>query len=176
MVVEQAPCVMTRLGGDSDVLEHRGAGQDVGDLVRACDGLPGDPVRRKPRDVLAGKEDAAARRAKHTRDAVEERRLAGAAGADDGAALARADRHIDVVERGEPAEPHAESLRAEHRGRGGAPAGAGRGRRLSRTKPGHAFWNQQAGGANAFSFEMTSRSRGLLVLRSKMDSRLKPWR
>src|SRR5213596_2857583 len=73
MVVEQAPCVMTRLGGDSDVLEHRGAGQDVGDLVRACDGLPGDPVRRKPRDVLAGKEDAAARRAKHARDAVEER-------------------------------------------------------------------------------------------------------
>src|SRR5207249_79190 len=109
VMAEQAPRMVTRLGGDPDVLAHRGAGQDVGDLVRAGDGLPRDTVRGKPRDVLAGEQ------------------------------------------------------------------GAARGRRLRRTKPGHAFWNEQAGGTNVFSFGTTSRSLCLLFLMSKINSRMNAW-
>ena len=45
--------VPARLGGDAHVLEHGGAGQDVGDLVRAGQRLARDPVGRQPGDVLA---------------------------------------------------------------------------------------------------------------------------
>ena len=49
MVAQQAPGVAARLGGDAHVLQHGGAGQDVGDLVRAGDALPGDAVRAAAR-------------------------------------------------------------------------------------------------------------------------------
>jgi hypothetical protein len=40
MVAQQAPAVVARLRGDAHVLQDGGAGQDVGDLVRAGDAAP----------------------------------------------------------------------------------------------------------------------------------------
>jgi len=41
---EQAPAVPARLAGNADVLEGRGVGQDVGDLVGARDALLRDAI------------------------------------------------------------------------------------------------------------------------------------
>ena len=64
VVAQEAPGVAARLGGDAHVLEHGGAGQDVGDLVRARERPCWEiAVRRQPGDVLAVEDDAPARRA-----------------------------------------------------------------------------------------------------------------
>ena len=85
---EQAPAVAARLGGDAHVLQHGGAGQDVGDLVRAGDALARDACGRQPGDVLAVEEDPARGGPEHAGQAVEEGGLPGAVGPDDGADLA----------------------------------------------------------------------------------------
>jgi len=76
VVTREVPGVVARLDGDPHVLEHRRAGQDVRDLVRARDRLPRDPVGREPGDVLALEDDAPGGRPEHAGDAVEERGLA----------------------------------------------------------------------------------------------------
>src|SRR4029453_17276635 len=113
MVAEKTPGMVARLRGNADVLEHGGAGQDVGDLVRAGDSLLGDRVRRQPGDVVRVEEDAPARRSEDAGEAVEEGGLAGAVGSDDGPDLAGGDGDGDVVERGEAPELHGERPRPE---------------------------------------------------------------
>ena len=87
-----------------------------------------DPVGRQPGDVLAVENDRARRRPQHAGQAIEERALAGAVGADDGADLARGHGEVDVVERGQPAEADGQ---ASVRSSGGR-ATAGRSARASR--------------------------------------------
>ena len=60
VVRDHVPGVPARLRGDAHVLQHRGIGQDVGDLVGARDALLRDHVGRQPGDVLAVEHDAPA--------------------------------------------------------------------------------------------------------------------
>ena len=129
VVAQEAPGVLARLGGDPHVLEHGGAGQDVGDLVRARDGLRGDRVGRQPGDVLAVEHDAAARRAEHAGQAVEEGGLAGAVGADDARISPRGTATDTLLSAARPPNRTVRpSVLRMTRGRG-APAVAGRGLR-----------------------------------------------
>ena len=137
MVAEEAPGVMAGLDGDAHVLEDGRPGQDVGDLVRAGDGLARDAVGSQPGDVLAVEDDAPSRRAEHSGEAVEEGRLAGAVGPDDGPDLATGHGHAHVVESAQPAELHAEALGAENGPLLGAPGIVGLGHRA---RGGHG-WN-----------------------------------
>ena len=119
----------SRLGGDAHVLEHGGAGKDIGDLgTRATPcretRFGGSPVMSCPSNTmrpLVGRSTPVRQ--------LKKVDLPGAVGADDGADLAPLHGHGHVVEGGEAAEPHRETLGAEDdRGRG-APAVAGRGLR-----------------------------------------------
>src|SRR6185503_5899366 len=87
-----------------EILEHRHAGERPRDLEAARDPAPGALVGRKRRDLLAIEHDRAAVVLQCTRDAVDQRRLAGAVRADQPEALAGADLDADLRERGEAAE------------------------------------------------------------------------
>src|SRR6185312_12179920 len=65
---------------------------------RTADAATRELERRHRRDVVAGERDAARRRADLAENAVEERRLARAVGADDADDLARADAEADAVD------------------------------------------------------------------------------
>ena len=127
VVLEHAPAVPPRLGGNAHVLKRGGVGQDVGDLVRAGDALLRDAVGRQAGDILAIEDDAAGGRAQHTGQAIEERALAGAIRADDGADLAALDLEVDVVERGQTTKADSQAFRTQYRGGGISPALLGRG-------------------------------------------------
>ena len=122
VVAQHAPGVPARLGGDADVLQRGGVGQDVGDLVRAGDALAArcgraaSPVMSSPLNRM--RPDG---RAQHAGQAVEEGALARAVRPDDGADLAALDLEVDVVERGQPAEAHGQALGAQHRCRAAPP-------------------------------------------------------
>src|SRR5262249_2236388 len=88
-------------------------GQDVGDLVTPRDGLLRDPVWRQARDVLAVEDDAARGWTEDTGQAIEERRLAGAVGADDRPDLALNDGDRNLVKGGQPSESNGEPLGPE---------------------------------------------------------------
>src|ERR687895_634442 len=90
--------------GDQQVLEHRHAGEDAAQLEAAPDPGPGDPVGRLAGDVLAAVAGPPGVRPDHARDAVEERRLAGAVGADQRVHLAVLEAHRGAVERGDATE------------------------------------------------------------------------
>src|SRR5262249_35234562 len=130
-------------------------------------------VGRQSGDILAVEQDFPAGGPDHAGEAVEESRLAGAVGADDGTDLAAPDRDADVVQGGEAAEAHAQPLGAQDGN--GAPAIGGEGAG-SRRACGHAQANlQPVGGTSVFSLGMTSRIRYLPPWMSKRNSRRKAW-
>src|SRR5262249_53079226 len=112
---QQAPTVAARLGGDPDILQRRGVGEDIGDLVRPGDTPMRDPVGSKPGDLPAIEQDAPGGRPQDAGQAVEERALAGAVWADDRADLLAPDRKIDLVERGQSAKADSQILSAQKR-------------------------------------------------------------
>src|SRR5262249_48749726 len=132
-----------------------------------------DAIGRQPGDVFTVQQDLSAGGPNHPGEAVEEGRLAGAVGADDGADLAAPYSDADVVQGGEAAEAHAEPLGAQDGNGAPTVGGGGAGSRRAR---GHAQANlQPVGGTSVFSLGMTSRMRYLPPWMSKMNSRRKAW-
>ena len=133
-------------GGDGEVLADVEVVEKVGALPCAGAAQPGDGVRCQPGDVVPGQPDAA-RVADEAGDGVDERRLAGAVGADQAHQLARGHLEVDFVERVDAAEGHrqprtlrtgaspappARPARRGPRGRRRRAAWAGEGRRADR--------------------------------------------
>src|SRR6185312_6806712 len=82
----------------ADVLEHRHAREDRGDLEAARQAEPVDLLRRKIGGRLAVDRDRSRADRKSSRYQVEQRGLAGAVGADDGMALATRNRETDAAD------------------------------------------------------------------------------
>ena len=116
VVRQQAPAVPPRLGGDADVLKRGGIGQDVGDLIRAGDALPGDPLGRQARDVLAVEQDLPRGRAQVAGQAIEEGALARPVRPDDRADLLALDFEADAVQGHQATKAHGQALGTEDRG------------------------------------------------------------
>ena len=119
--------VAPRLRRKAAILERREFAEDVGALETAPDAEPGDAMGRKPGDLAPLIEDAAAARLQLARQQVDERRLAGAVGADDGVDLARQECQRHVGDGGETAElaaqtAHHEARLRHDRSRAAAPA------------------------------------------------------
>src|SRR5262249_49128575 len=89
---------------DHDVFENGERGEHANDLKRSRDPAQRYRFRRKPDDVLATKCDGAFGRRIVACDAVEERRLARAVGADQTDDLARFELHVDLAVGNEPAK------------------------------------------------------------------------
>jgi hypothetical protein len=119
--------------GEREVLRERQLGEHVGDLEGAPHAERGAPVLGIVRDVAAEEPHAAARGLERARDAVEQRRLARAVGADEHAPLARGDRERHAVHGRQAAEDLGEladlDRRLSHRT---SPSGA---RALARRAP-----------------------------------------
>ena len=118
------------------VVDHRHRRQRLGDLEGPHHSQPGDHVRRSPLDLAAVEHRPAAIRAVEAGDQVEEGRLAGAVGADQGRDRAPLDVHRRPADRLDAAEVLDDlgrfedlrgAVRAPGRGRRG---GVGRRRRL----------------------------------------------
>src|SRR2546425_783562 len=75
----------------------------------------GPPVLGQARDVVVEERDAAGARRQHAGDEVEQRRLAGAVGADERAALARADGELHAVDGTKPTEPLRDLLQPQRK-------------------------------------------------------------
>src|SRR6185312_4250603 len=88
-----------RLRREAAVFEDAELAEDRRALVAAADAGARAPRLRPARDVVAGEAHAPRARRKLAREHVDERRLAGAVGADDGVDLADADVERDVVDR-----------------------------------------------------------------------------
>jgi len=89
---------------DLHVLPHRQFGKDLGDLEGARQPHMDAPGRVQARDVVPVQHDLPGGRREEAGYQVEERGLAGAVGADDGAQLAGLHRHRDGVDRDQAAE------------------------------------------------------------------------
>ncbi len=74
--------------GRLHVLENREPAEDAGDLERAADPAPAEILGGEPAHLLAPEVDLARVVREVARDQVEEGRLPGAVGADDGAQVA----------------------------------------------------------------------------------------
>ena len=90
--------------GEIDVVEHGQARKQRGDLIGAAQAAPDALIGREGGDVLAEEPDRARARQEISGDAVEQRRLAGAVGAEHRATLARPHRQRDIGQRRERAE------------------------------------------------------------------------
>ena len=101
------------VAADEQVAQHARVVEQLDVLERARDAHAGDLVRRHAGDVAILVEQAPRGRLVEPRDHVEDRRLAGAVGADDGEDLALADLEIDVVDRLEAAEVERETVDLE---------------------------------------------------------------
>ncbi|HET9651302.1 MAG TPA: hypothetical protein VFP36_03895, partial [Usitatibacter sp.] len=98
---------------ESHVLLDRQRGKQVGDLIGAADAERGASVRTQARDVATAEAHRAFRDGHFTRDRVEERRLAGAVGADDRPALAFANAERDAVDGPQRAEADGKAVEFE---------------------------------------------------------------
>ena len=94
------------------VLDHRHGHEGLRHLEGAPDAQAPDAARRQAGDVLAGQHHAAAVGRELAAHHVEERRLAGAVGADDGEQLAGLDRERDVARGHHAAERFVQPLDA----------------------------------------------------------------
>src|SRR5262249_41373356 len=112
VVLEHAPAVPARLGGDAHVLQRGGIGQDVGDLVGAGDALLRDAIGGKPGDVLAVEQHAAGCGANDPGQTIEEGALARPVRADDGPDLPGSDLEVHIVEGGQAAKANGKPFRA----------------------------------------------------------------
>ena len=90
---------------DDDVVDHAHGLKTFHHLEGAADAAHAALGRRQFCHVLAIEPDRALRRRQHARDQVEQRRLAGAVGADQTDDLAAPDRNRDVAVGDEAAEP-----------------------------------------------------------------------
>ena len=89
---------------EQQVVDHRHLREQLDVLERAGDAEGGNPVGPDPFDALAAPADVADLRDVHLADGVEDRRLAGAVGPDDGEQLAVGDGERHVVDRHHAAE------------------------------------------------------------------------
>jgi len=90
--------------GEVDIVPHRQAGEQRRYLVGTAQAAPDTFVGREVGDVLAEEADGAGGRRKIAGHAIEQRGLAGAVGAEHGAAFSRANREGDVGQRRKRAE------------------------------------------------------------------------
>ena len=104
-----------RLGGKPGILARAHLREEGGQLKGAGDAALADPRHREPGHRFAGKPHAALCRLDHPGDQVEQRRFAGAVGADDGAHLAFLDPHRHMVDRDEAAEAAGQLIEFEQR-------------------------------------------------------------
>jgi hypothetical protein len=89
---------------EQDVVEHRHAAEELHELKRARDAVRGDPVRRQALDRGVAEHDSPRRRRVESSHAVQQARLAGAVGPDQGGQRAGVDRHADGRQRAQPVE------------------------------------------------------------------------
>src|SRR5206468_8024759 len=100
---------------DPDVVDARGIAERLHELEGARETEPADRVRRLPGHVVAREDDAAGFGPVVAGDHVEERRLAGAVGADDPEDLAGRHRDAHLGHGGETAEALRDALECEDR-------------------------------------------------------------
>jgi hypothetical protein len=96
-----------------DVVEHGEVREQLDVLEGAGDAERGDPVGPHAHDRLALPADVALLGLVHLVDAVEDGRLPGAVGADDGEQLAGVDGEADVVEGGDAPEGEPDRVELE---------------------------------------------------------------
>src|SRR5467141_2254444 len=111
--LQDAHCLRVRIGiveaddvpqGHDQILQHRHAVERARDLEAAGDAAPRALVGRQARDLLAAEHDRARLVAQRAGDAVDERGLARAVGADEAEALAFGHLEADLRQRAEAAE------------------------------------------------------------------------
>src|SRR5207247_5352515 len=100
--------------GDGDVLGDGEGGEDPRVLEGATEAVRRPPVGTPAGDVDAAEEDAAGVRRQQSGDQVEDRRLAGAVGADEPEDLMGGEGKGHVVDRGDAAEAAGEPADLEH--------------------------------------------------------------
>src|SRR5207244_8091028 len=114
-------CARDAAAGEIDIVLHREAGKQCGNLVGAAQAAPNALIGRKVGNILAEEADGARRRQKVAGDAIEECGLASAIRTEYRAALARSHGNSDVGESRERAKQpcHAAKLEcgagADHR-------------------------------------------------------------
>src|SRR5262249_55465977 len=106
---------LLRLRGDPQVLGNAQPRKHALDLQGALNPEPADLVRLEPGDVAAAEKNPAAMGGEEARDQVEQRRLAGAVGADDRVQRPGSEAQADPIDRGEPAEAFGQSIETEDR-------------------------------------------------------------
>ena len=131
---EAAPRVGAALDGERHIVECREAEEDIGDLVGTRHAGSDPPVHGQPGHVAPGEMHAAAVRLQGAGYMVDEGRLAGAVGSNQGMHFAGIDREIDPlqgVDRSEAARQvaHLEQGLSHRLSRAGPPRRAGRRRR-----------------------------------------------
>ena len=95
---------------------HRQSAEELADLVGPPQAAADSLVDRKRRHILAKEADAPRRRRKVAGDRVEQRRLAGAVGAEDRPPLAGSNPQVDVGEGDQSAELAADALELQREG------------------------------------------------------------
>src|SRR5579863_3545010 len=115
-----------------EIFEYGQFLEDVGALERASDPHAADAVRRRAGDVAAVEPYRAAIRPQMPGDQVEQRRLAGAVGADHGRDLTGIDRQADIADGAEAGEGFAQAGDFKHGERSARGSIADRSRRRSR--------------------------------------------
>ena len=107
------------MAAKQEILQHGRVLEQLDVLKGPRDAPPGDLVRRHPRDVLVAEDEPAMARLVDPAHQVEDRRLAGAVGADDREHLARLDLEAHILQRLDASEVDAEALGPEegHRSR-----------------------------------------------------------
>ena len=106
------------LDREQNIVEHRQAREQAGDLERPRHAERGAAVALPGGDVAAEQQHLARARRKYAGDQVEQRGLAGAVRADDGLAVARHDLERHVTHRMKPAEAFRQSLAVRARASG----------------------------------------------------------
>ena len=96
-----------------DVLFHRELRKDADILESAGDAEVRDAVCRAPNQLLAKQADGANLRPEYARDQVEHGGLAGSVRTDQADDLALHDLDVELVHRGQPAEPMAQAANLE---------------------------------------------------------------
>lgn len=99
---------------DEDVVHDAEIAEDAPELERARDASGREPFRRQTRDVTAFEANLASVGPVQPGDEIEQRRLAGAIGADDADELALGEIEVDRVDRGEAAEAPRQPAQGQH--------------------------------------------------------------
>ena len=121
--------VHVHVAAQHQVVEHRQVLEELDVLEGARDAMRrdavrGEPVERVPRPVAPGQGDASRLRAVEAGDAVQDTRLAGPVGTDEGQQLAAPHLHGETGERGHAPEAEAEVRQFEDAARQPLPTGA----------------------------------------------------